>query len=169
MTVHSPFTRDPRDSSDHHAKDYREPSTRLAQSSPLEPRDRWLLTTALIPPAAWAVNLSLAYPLVQELARPEHKVFVYGLSVLSLVLTLGSGLVAYGIWSSTRREAAAAPEILAQSTPSDRSALDAPSSGSAPLRSSQTILAFAGMGLSVLFTLAIVAQIIPLLFFALQE
>lgn len=114
----------------------------------LDPHDRWstaprlrlLWTGLLLPAAAWVAHLGVVYPMASAVCAPSSRWLFYAVSAAALALALAGGWVAWSIRRTTARE----PE-------------DAPNS-----RARGRFMAFGGMLLSGIFSLAIVAQTIPI-------
>jgi hypothetical protein len=114
----------------------------------LDAQDRWstpprihrLWAGVLLPPVAWAAHLTAAYPMSAALCSPSWLWVFYAASLVALSVSVGGGLVAWRV----RREAEGEPET-------------APSS-----RARGRFMALGGVLLSGMFSLAILAQAIPL-------
>jgi hypothetical protein len=114
-------------------------STLDARSEKVSRTDAVLVAAFLTPPAAWALNLSLAYALVFPAAQAESKAALWVSALVCGALTILAALVATAAYLGT----------LGTSLPEGA-------------RSHTRALAAAACVASVFFLLAIVAQTIPL-------
>jgi hypothetical protein len=121
-------------------------STREARAPRVSRSDAALVATFLAPPTAWALDLGVAYALVDPAARTGSKALLWAMGIGSAVVTL---LAAVAAWSMLRRLTPRLPNEAA--------------------RSHARSLAVAACALSAFFLLAIVALNIPVLTLGLHD
>lgn len=104
------------------------------------PRLAWLWAGVLLPPAAWAVHLTAGYAMAAFVCEPRAAWPFYLLSIAALAVALWGGWISRGI----RWDSADEPE-------------EAPTS-----RARGRFMALSGVLLSGLFSVAILAQTVPI-------
>lgn len=105
------------------------------------PRIYWLWAGVLLPPVAWALHLNIAYAMSAAVCSPPVRWPFFLVSAIALGPALGGGWISWRL----RRDTADEPE-------------DAPTS-----RARGRFMALSGVLLSVIFSLSILAQTIPVL------
>jgi hypothetical protein len=103
-------------------------------------RDLALWTSLLAGPIVWLVSFEANFALAPWACITQGKVALYAVSIIALVLSAGSGLLAWREWAELGKE-----------SPGD-------SEGTLPR---SRIMAIGGVLFSVLFFLVILAQAIP--------
>lgn len=119
-------------------------ATEAAQAPPLSRRDAVLVAAAFTPPAAWALALLLNYALVYPAARLGDKGLLWIVTACTEALVVVAGLIgAHTLRSAINVDVGA--------------------------RARTRAMAITACSLSVMFAVAIAAQIIPLVYLGLRE
>lgn len=104
------------------------------------PRLGWLWAGVLLPPVAWVVHLSITYAMASFVCHPPVTWPLYLVSVAALGLSLWGGWISRGIRQASADETGDAPNSTARAR----------------------FMAQSGLLLSGIFSLAILAQTIPM-------
>lgn len=112
------------------------------------PRNLALWAGILVGPIVWLISFEANYALAPWACIKQGKLSLYVISIIALLISAGSGLLAWREWKELARE------FLAEG-------------GGALARS--RVMALAGMLMSAMFCLVIVAQAVPELVLAACE